>query len=176
MRIPTSWGEGDRVVTTFLLHTLLLFMLFTHLSSSMTACSFSPSLPPPPFFSLLYTSPPFLLLRTQKPTTASGYISAHMTRVHDLDWSYTDARHLTTCSHDASVKFWDTTSTREPTSSIKTGHLPVWRARNYVSRDGCGNVLPVAVGRACRAGASLFLSQNLVPVWFPCCPSTGHSG
>lgn len=70
---------------------------------------------------------------TQKTTTASGYISAHMSRIHDLDWSYHSAKQLTTCSHDASIKFWDISHTREPLSSIKAGSQPLWRARNYVS-------------------------------------------
>ena len=68
----------------------------------------------------------------QKPATAWGYVTAHMTRIHDIDWSYDDEHQLTTCSHDSSVKFWDTSSPREPLSVIKTGSQPVWRARNYV--------------------------------------------
>ena len=70
----------------------------------------------------------------QKPSTAWGYITAHMTRIHDIDWSYRDQSQLTTCSHDSSVKFWDTASTRRPLSVIKTGSQPVWRARNYVCK------------------------------------------
>lgn len=69
----------------------------------------------------------------QKPTTASGYITAHMSRIHDLDWSYLYENQLTTCSHDATIKFWDTTSPRDPISVIKAGAQPLWRARNYVS-------------------------------------------
>ena len=78
----------------------------------------------------------FLIFHPQKSTTASGYITAHMSRIHDLDWSYSDERQLTTCSHDASIKFWDTATPREPTSSIKAGAQPLWRARNYVSVAG----------------------------------------
>ena len=98
-------------------------------------------------------TPSFLssLFYTQKSTTASGYITAHMSRIHDLDWSYSDERQLTTCSHDASIKFWDTSTPREPTSSIKAGAQPLWRARNYVSRLCCtaGNSLNNAA--SCKA-------------------------
>ena len=69
---------------------------------------------------------------SQKPTTASGYISAHMSRIHDLDWSYYHEKQLTTCSHDASIKFWNISSPKEPLSVIKAGSQPLWRARNYV--------------------------------------------
>lgn len=69
----------------------------------------------------------------QKPTTAWGYVTAHMSRIHDIDWSYLDRHQLTTCSHDSSIKFWDTSSPRDPISTMKTGSQPVWRARNYVS-------------------------------------------
>ena len=56
-----------------------------------------------------------------------------MSRIHDLDWSFIQEKQLTTCSHDASIKFWDTASPREPLSVIKAGAQPLWRARNYVS-------------------------------------------
>ena len=84
----------------------------------------------------------------QKPTTALGYISAHMSRIHDLDWSFTEEKQLTTCSHDATIKFWDISSPREPFSTIKVAAQPLWRARNYVSRQWkcvcmCVCMLPV---------------------------------
>lgn len=68
----------------------------------------------------------------QKPATAWGYMTAHMTRIHDIDWGYQKEHQLTTCSHDSSVKFWDTSSPREPISTIKTRSQPIWRAKNYV--------------------------------------------
>ena len=78
-----------------------------------------------------------MLFIFQKSSTAWGYITAHMTRIHDIDWSYVDHSQLTTCSHDSSVKFWDTSSPRKPLSVIKTGSQPVWRARNYVCMYVC---------------------------------------
>ena len=71
-------------------------------------------------------------LPLQKPSTASGYITAHMSRIHDLDWFYSNERQLTTCSHDGSVKFWDISSPREPFNTIKAGTQKLWRAKNYV--------------------------------------------
>ena len=56
-----------------------------------------------------------------------------MSRIHDLDWSHVVEEQLTTCSHDSSIKFWDTLSPREPISAIKAAAQPLWRARNYVS-------------------------------------------
>ena len=56
-----------------------------------------------------------------------------MSKIHGLDWGYRNEGNLTTCSHDATVKFWDVQTPREPTSTIKTGTHPVWRAKNYVS-------------------------------------------
>ena len=69
---------------------------------------------------------------SQKSSTASGYITAHMSRIHDLDWSYQEQNQLTTCSHDGSVKFWDISSPREPFTTIKAGTQKLWRAKNYV--------------------------------------------
>ena len=75
----------------------------------------------------------FSFSSTQKPLTVSACISAHMSKIHDLDWSYKNERLLTTCSHDATVKVWDVQSYRESLSTIKARNNPVWRARNYVS-------------------------------------------
>ena len=55
-----------------------------------------------------------------------------MSRIHDLDWCYSNERQLTTCSHDGSVKFWDISSPREPFNTIKAGTQKLWRAKNYV--------------------------------------------
>ena len=75
----------------------------------------------------------YWLVLLQKPSTASGYITAHMSRIHDIDWCYYDENQLTTCSHDGSVKFWDIKSPREPFNTIKVGAQKLWRAKNYVS-------------------------------------------
>ena len=71
----------------------------------------------------------------------SACISAHMNKIHDLDWSYKNEKHLTTSSHDATVKFWDVQSHREPHSTIKAGTHPIWRAKNYVRKDKCTYVI-----------------------------------
>ena len=79
----------------------------------------------------------FFLSSIQKPSTAFGYITAHMSRIHDLDWSYSNQNELTTCSHDGSIKFWDVSSSREPINSNKAGSQPLWRAKNYVCMYVC---------------------------------------
>ena len=64
-----------------------------------------------------------------------------MNKIHDIDWSYANENSLTTCSHDATVKFWDTKSPRDPHSTIKAGNHPIWRARNCVSFNDTKNRL-----------------------------------
>ena len=56
-----------------------------------------------------------------------------MNKIHDLDWSYKNERQLTSCSHDATIKFWDIQSPREPHSAIKAGSHPIWKSKNCVS-------------------------------------------
>lgn len=58
-----------------------------------------------------------------------------MSRIHDLDWCYSNENQLTSCSHDGSVKFWNISSPREPFNTIKAGGQKLWRAKNYVCKQ-----------------------------------------
>ena len=71
----------------------------------------------------------FVAIETSK---VSACISAHMNKIHDIDWNYRTEKELTTCSHDATVNFWGVQMHREPQSTIKAGTHAIWRARNYV--------------------------------------------
>ena len=51
-----------------------------------------------------------------------------MNKIHYIDWKYRTEKELTTCSHDATVKFWDVQMHREPQSAIKAGTRAIWRA------------------------------------------------
>ena len=44
-----------------------------------------------------------------------------MNKIHYIDWKYRTEKELTTCSHDATVKFWDVQMHREPPEYNKDG-------------------------------------------------------
>jgi len=69
------------------------------------------------------------------------YLSAHMSRVHSIDWSYTE-NSLVTASNDCTVKFHTVTgkSVETSNSSLSTS-VPVWRACHTPFGDGMVTVL-----------------------------------
>eukprot|EP00731_Ephydatia_muelleri_P020820 Em0013g547a len=95
----------------------------------------------------------------RKPSTAMGFITAHTSRIHDIDWSYCDESFLTSCSHDSTIKFWEigspNPSPREPVAAIKIGAQPIWRARNYPAGNGVAMVFVPA----------LHAGENRVLLW-----------
>lgn len=59
------------------------------------------------------------------------YITAHLARIHGINWSHKQETHLTTASQDGTVKYFDINNPRRADKIITTSS-PVWRARYTV--------------------------------------------
>ncbi|XP_012550057.1 GATOR2 complex protein WDR59 isoform X2 [Bombyx mori] len=63
----------------------------------------------------------------RKPSSPIHYISAHLCKIHGVDWSPHHEYQLVTSSHDGSIKYFDINNARRPENVIMT-NFPVWRA------------------------------------------------
>ncbi|XP_053625951.1 GATOR2 complex protein WDR59 [Plodia interpunctella] len=63
----------------------------------------------------------------RKHTAPIHYISAHLCKIHGVDWSPHHEYQLVTSSHDGSIKYFDINNGRRPENIIMT-NFPVWRA------------------------------------------------
>ncbi|XP_050362331.1 GATOR complex protein WDR59 isoform X1 [Nymphalis io] len=63
----------------------------------------------------------------RKSATPLHYISAHLCKIHGVDWSPHHEYQLVTSSHDGSIKYFDINNARRPENVIMT-NFPVWRA------------------------------------------------
>ncbi|XP_049867496.1 GATOR complex protein WDR59 [Pectinophora gossypiella] len=63
----------------------------------------------------------------RKHTAPIHYISAHLCKIHGVDWSPHHEYQLVTSSHDGSIKYFDINNARRPENIIMT-NFPVWRA------------------------------------------------
>ncbi|XP_052758624.1 GATOR complex protein WDR59 isoform X2 [Galleria mellonella] len=63
----------------------------------------------------------------RKHTSPIHYISAHLCKIHGVDWSPHHEYQLVTSSHDGSIKYFDINNARRPENIIMT-NFPVWRA------------------------------------------------
>lgn len=61
------------------------------------------------------------------------YITAHLARVHGINWSHRRESCLATASQDGTVKYFDVNNPRRA-EKIITNSSPVWRARYTVSK------------------------------------------
>lgn len=89
----------------------------------------------------------------RKGTSPVQYISAHLTKIHGLDWSYNSENQLATSSQDHTVKFFDTSNPRRP-EYVLTTNAPVWRARYTPFGTG---LITVVVPQLRRGENSLLL-------------------
>jgi hypothetical protein len=94
-------------------------------------------------------------------------ITAHMAKITALDWSYTDAHRLLTCSQDRTVKFWDVDQPRESLGQLHTG-APVQRAFYAPLGHGVATV-------ATRGDCALRLWSSLPLPLAPVHTYTGHT-
>lgn len=62
------------------------------------------------------------------------YITAHLARIHGINWSHQHETSLTTSSQDGTVKYFDINNPRRA-ERIITNSSPVWRARYTVRRN-----------------------------------------
>lgn len=68
------------------------------------------------------------------------YITAHLTRIHGINWSHLNETHLVTASQDGSVKYFDINNSRRA-ERIITSQSPVWRARYTPFSDGLVTII-----------------------------------
>jgi hypothetical protein len=84
----------------------------------------------------------------RKGTRPIQYITAHLTRIHGINWSHQFEYHLVTASQDGSVKYFDINNSRRAERIITTpGSAPVWRARYTPFSDGLVTIIVPLVGR-----------------------------
>eukprot|EP00743_Colponemidia_sp_Colp-15_P008390 GILK01009116.1.p1 GENE.GILK01009116.1~~GILK01009116.1.p1 ORF type:complete len:1037 (+),score=156.36 GILK01009116.1:75-3185(+) len=99
---------------------------------------------------------------TRQPTAPVTFITAHMSKISSLDWSFTDSQELVTCAQDKQIKFWNITSPRNCKGTMQSAN-PIWRAR-YVP-FGAGIVTVAQRSDHClRLWACVDTPSVLVPV------------
>ena len=67
----------------------------------------------------------------RKGSAPIHYITAHLARVHGINWSHRRESCLATASQDGTVKYFDVNNPRRA-EKIITNSSPVWRARYTV--------------------------------------------
>ncbi|CAH1114309.1 unnamed protein product [Psylliodes chrysocephalus] len=105
----------------------------------------------------------------RKGTAPVQYISAHLSKIHGLDWSPTSESYICSSSQDHTVKFFDTTNPRRAECILPTT-APVWRAR-YTP---FGNGLVTAVVPQLRRGENSLLLWNTANRATPMHTFVGH--
>ena len=98
------------------------------------------------------------------------YLTAHISRVYSLDWSFHCKDQLVTSGQDCFVKFFNVDSQpSKPLSTLKTA-VPVWKAKYTPFGDGLATVI---VPQLQRNDHSLFL-WNHKHLDFPVHSFFGH--
>lgn len=108
------------------------------------------------------------------------YITAHLNRIHGINWSHTQDYTLITASQDGSVKFFDINNPRRAERIITTASpAPVWRARYTPPcfQDGLITIIVPHVGSADTNENSLLLWNNSrsQSQSTPVCQFVGHT-
>lgn len=105
----------------------------------------------------------------RKGTAPIQYISAHVAKIHGLDWSPKSENHICSSSQDNTVKFFDITNPRR-TEYVLTTNSPVWRARH----TPFGNGLVTAVVPQLRRGENSLLLWDTANRTNPMHSFVGH--
>ncbi|XP_049822756.1 GATOR complex protein WDR59 isoform X2 [Aethina tumida] len=105
----------------------------------------------------------------RKGTAPTKYISAHLSKIHGLDWSPVSEYQLASSSQDNTVKFFDTENPRRPEYVLTTAS-PVWRAR-YTP---FGNGMVTVVVPQLRRGENSLLLWNTANRTTPMHTFIGH--
>ncbi|XP_055383102.1 GATOR complex protein Wdr59 [Condylostylus longicornis] len=98
------------------------------------------------------------------------YITAHLSRIHGINWSYKQETCFTTASQDGTVKYFDVNNPKRAEKIITTAS-PVWRARFTPIGNG---LLTVVVPHLGRGENSLCLWSNYRQS-DPICTFVGHT-
>ncbi|XP_026282882.1 GATOR complex protein Wdr59 isoform X2 [Frankliniella occidentalis] len=106
----------------------------------------------------------------RKGTAPVVYISAHLAKIHGLDWSPLHEDQLATSSQDGTVKLFDITNPRKA-EGLFTTTLPVWRARYTPFGEG----LVTVVVPQLRRGENSLLLWNINNPSAPVHTFVGHT-
>ncbi|XP_055640030.1 GATOR complex protein Wdr59 isoform X2 [Toxorhynchites rutilus septentrionalis] len=98
------------------------------------------------------------------------YITAHLSRIHGINWSHDHETSLSTASQDGTVKYFDINNPRRAEKIITTS-CPVWRARYTPFADG---LVTISVPHQGRGEHSLLMWNNSKQDT-PICSLTGHT-
>ncbi|XP_066955157.1 GATOR2 complex protein WDR59 isoform X4 [Macrobrachium rosenbergii] len=106
----------------------------------------------------------------RKTSQPLHYISAHLSKIHGLDWSPNHEHHLVSASNDCSVKFFDITNSRKEENYINT-LSPVWRAKYTPFGEGVVTVVMPQL----RRGENSLLLWSVTDVGAPAHTFVGHT-
>ncbi|XP_021701961.1 GATOR complex protein WDR59 isoform X1 [Aedes aegypti] len=98
------------------------------------------------------------------------YITAHLSRIHGINWSHDHETSLSTASQDGTVKYFDINNPRRAEKIITTSS-PVWRARYTPFADGLVTISVPHQGR----GENSLLMWNNSRQDAPICSLIGHT-
>ncbi|KAK6632142.1 hypothetical protein RUM44_007172 [Polyplax serrata] len=99
----------------------------------------------------------------RKGTAPVQYLSPHIAKIHDLDWSQTHEYQLASCSQDGTVKFFDVTNPKCAESVIQTAS-PIWRAKYTPFGEGLVTVVVSLTQRGDNGLLLWNLSNQSIPV------------
>lgn len=105
------------------------------------------------------------------------YITAHLNRIHGINWSHSEESNLITASQDGSVKFFDINNPRRAQRILTTATpSPVWRARYTppVFKDGVVTIIVPLLSTE-SGESSLLLWSNSKNSQSPICSFVGHN-
>ncbi|KAH8279883.1 hypothetical protein KR054_009472 [Drosophila jambulina] len=106
----------------------------------------------------------------RKGSCPTHYITAHLNRVHGINWSHKRKTCLATASQDGTVKYFDVCNPRRAEKIITT-MSPVWRARYTPIGNGLVSIVVPHLG---RGENSLLLWSNSKQT-DPICSFVGHT-
>ncbi|EDW11288.1 GATOR complex protein Wdr59 [Drosophila mojavensis] len=106
----------------------------------------------------------------RKGSCPTHYITAHLNRVHGINWSHRRETCLATASQDGTVKYFDVCNPRRAEKIITT-LSPVWRARYTPIGNGLVSIVVPHMG---RGENSLLLWSNSKQT-DPICSFVGHT-
>ncbi|KAH8412365.1 hypothetical protein KR009_001464 [Drosophila setifemur] len=106
----------------------------------------------------------------RKGSCPTHYITAHLSRVHGINWSHKRETCLATASQDGTVKYFDVCNPRRAEKIITT-MSPVWRARYTPIGNGLVSIVVPHLG---RGENSLLLWSNSKQT-DPICSFVGHT-
>ncbi|XP_055599327.1 GATOR complex protein Wdr59-like [Uranotaenia lowii] len=106
----------------------------------------------------------------RKGSCPMQYITAHLSRIHGINWSHDHETSLSTASQDGTVKYFDINNPRRAEKIITTS-CPVWRARYTPFADG---LVTTSVPHQGRGEHSLLMWNNSKQD-APICSLAGHT-